>query len=83
MKSVDDVLELRGRIFGAFEAAEFAETEEERRRLLTSVVVGAGPTGVEMAGQIAELASPHLETRLPLRRPPVRTVILVCGTTAA
>lgn len=56
MKSIDDALELRGRIFGAFELAELAETEEEIERLLTFVVVGAGPTGVEMAGQIAELA---------------------------
>jgi NADH dehydrogenase len=56
MKSVDDALELRGRIFGAFELAELAETEEEIERFLTFVVVGAGPTGVEMAGQIAELA---------------------------
>jgi NADH dehydrogenase len=56
MKSIDDALELRGRIFGAFELAEIAETEAEIERLLTFVVVGAGPTGVEMAGQIAELA---------------------------
>jgi NADH:ubiquinone reductase (H+-translocating) len=56
MKSIDDALELRGRIFGAFELAELAETEEEIQRQLTFVVVGAGPTGVEMAGQIAELA---------------------------
>ena len=56
MKSIDDALELRGRIFGAFELAELAETEEEIKRLLTFVVVGAGPTGVEMAGQIAELS---------------------------
>jgi NADH:ubiquinone reductase (H+-translocating) len=56
MKSIDDALELRGRIFGAFELAELAETDEEIERLLTFVVVGAGPTGVEMAGQIAELA---------------------------
>jgi NADH:ubiquinone reductase (H+-translocating) len=56
MKSIDDALELRGRIFGAFELAELAETQEEIDRLLTFVVVGAGPTGVEMAGQIAELA---------------------------
>ena len=53
MKSIDYALELRGRIFGAFEAAEIAQTDEERARLLTFVVVGAGPTGVEMAGQIA------------------------------
>jgi NADH dehydrogenase len=57
MKSVDDALELRGRIFGAFELAELARTEEDARRALTFVVVGAGPTGVEMAGQIAELAN--------------------------
>jgi NADH dehydrogenase len=56
MKSIDDALELRGRIFGAFELAELADTQEEIDRLLTFVVVGAGPTGVEMAGQIAELA---------------------------
>jgi len=57
MKSIDDALELRGRIFGAFELAEISDDEEEIDRLLTFVVVGAGPTGVEMAGQIAELAS--------------------------
>jgi NADH dehydrogenase len=57
MKSVDDALELRGRIFGAFELAELgASRGEDVDHLLTFVVVGAGPTGVEMAGQIAELA---------------------------
>ncbi|KGN39372.1 NAD(P)/FAD-dependent oxidoreductase [Knoellia subterranea] len=56
MKSIDDALELRGRIFGAFEWAELATAPAERDRYLTFVVVGAGPTGVEMAGQIAELA---------------------------
>src|SRR4051794_41501969 len=56
MKSIDDALELRGRIFGAFELAELATDPREIDRLLTFVVVGAGPTGVEMAGQIAELA---------------------------
>jgi NADH:ubiquinone reductase (H+-translocating) len=56
MKSIDDALELRGRIFGAFELAELADDPDEIDRLLTFVVVGAGPTGVEMAGQIAELA---------------------------
>jgi len=57
MKSVDDALELRGRIFGAFELAELgAERGENVDALLTFVVVGAGPTGVEMAGQIAELS---------------------------
>ena len=66
MKSIDDALELRGRIFGAFELAEVADDEEEINRLLTFVVVGAGPTGVEMAGQIAELA--HRTLRRDFRR---------------
>jgi len=56
MKSIDDALELRGRIFGAFELAEMARDDDEIDRLLTFVVIGAGPTGVEMAGQISELA---------------------------
>ncbi|MCW2707742.1 MAG: FAD-dependent pyridine nucleotide-disulfide oxidoreductase [Frankiales bacterium] len=56
MKSIDDALELRGRIFGAFELAELATDADEVDRLLTFVVIGAGPTGVEMAGQISELA---------------------------
>ncbi|MDT5012232.1 MAG: hypothetical protein QOH57_3849 [Mycobacterium sp.] len=56
MKTIDDALELRGRILGAFEAAEVSTDHAERQRRLTFVVVGAGPTGVEVAGQIAELA---------------------------
>ena len=66
MKSIDDALELRGRIFGAFELAEISVDEAEIQRLLTFVVVGAGPTGVEMAGQIAELA--HRTLRHDFRR---------------
>ena len=57
MKSIDDALELRGRIMSAFEAAERSNDPERRKKLLTFTVVGAGPTGVEMAGQIAELAN--------------------------
>jgi NADH:ubiquinone reductase (H+-translocating) len=56
MKTIDDALELRGRILGAFEAAEVSTDPDERQRRLTFVVVGAGPTGVEVAGQIVELA---------------------------
>ncbi|MDF2144193.1 NAD(P)/FAD-dependent oxidoreductase [Knoellia sp. p5-6-4] len=66
MKSIDDALELRGRIFGAFETAELASTPKEIERLMTFVVVGAGPTGVEMAGQIAELA--HRTLKRDFRR---------------
>ena len=56
VKSLESALAVRGRILSAFEAAETEPDEERRRAWLTFVVVGAGPTGVEMAGQIAELA---------------------------
>ena len=72
MKSIDDALELRGRIFGSFELAEVADDPAERERLMTFVVVGAGPTGVEMAGQIAELVPPHAAPGLPPDRHPRR-----------
>jgi NADH:ubiquinone reductase (H+-translocating) len=56
MKTIDDALELRGRILGAFEMAALEQDPEKRRAWLTFVVVGGGPTGVEIAGQIAELS---------------------------
>jgi len=56
MKTIDDALEVRGRIFGAFELAELEDDPVRRAAWLTFVIVGAGPTGVEMAGQIAELS---------------------------
>jgi NADH dehydrogenase len=56
VKSLESALAVRARILSAFEAAEMETDEERRRAWLTFVVVGAGPTGVEMAGQIAELA---------------------------
>jgi len=56
LKSLDGAVEIRSRILGAFEAAEVEPDADARRSWLTFVVVGAGPTGVEMAGQIAELA---------------------------
>jgi NADH:ubiquinone reductase (H+-translocating) len=61
MKSIDDALELRARILGAFEQAERSSDPARREKLLTFTVVGAGPTGVEMAGQIAELADHTLK----------------------
>jgi NADH dehydrogenase len=56
MKTIDDALELRARILGAFEMAALEGDPEKQRAWLTFVVVGGGPTGVEIAGQIAELA---------------------------
>ncbi|MEZ0352642.1 NAD(P)/FAD-dependent oxidoreductase [Mycobacterium sp. pR1184] len=61
MKSIDDALEVRGRILSAFEQAERSRDPERRAKLLTFTVIGAGPTGVEMAGQIAELATHTLK----------------------
>ncbi len=56
LKTIDDATYLRRRILLAFERAETEPDPQERRRLLNFVVVGGGPTGVEMAGAIAELA---------------------------
>ena len=57
LKTLEGVLEVRRRILGAFEAAELEPYPRRRASWLTFVVVGAGPTGVEMAGQIAEIAN--------------------------
>src|ERR1700760_2413928 len=56
MKTIDDALELRGGIFGAFEIAELEPDGAARAPWLTFAIVGAGPTGVELAGQVAELS---------------------------
>lgn len=77
MKTVDDALELRGRILGAFEAAEVTTSDEERKRRLTFVVVGAGPTGVEVVGQIAELADRTLKGAFRSIDPTHARVILI------
>ncbi|MBD2446340.1 NAD(P)/FAD-dependent oxidoreductase [Nostoc sp. FACHB-152] len=61
LKTVEDAIEMRRRIFTAFEAAEHETDPEKRRALLTFVIVGGGPTGVELAGAIAELAYKTLQ----------------------
>lgn len=77
LKSIDDALELRGRIFDAFEAAELATTQQEVDRALTFVVVGAGATGVEMAGQIAELSRRTLRRDFRRIDPTMARVVLL------
>lgn len=79
MKTIDDALELRARIFGAFELAEIEKDPEKVKQLLTFVVVGAGPTGVEMAGQIRELATKTLRKEFRGIHPPAARVILIDG----
>jgi NADH dehydrogenase len=56
MKTIEDARYLRDRVLSAFEMAELSTDPQERAELLTFVVIGAGPTGVELVGQIAELA---------------------------
>jgi NADH dehydrogenase len=79
MKTIDDALELRRRIFGAFEIAEIAMDAAEQREWLTIVVVGAGPTGVEVAGQVRELASRALRGDFRTFDPQSMRVIIVDG----
>jgi NADH dehydrogenase len=79
LKSIDDALEVRGRIFGAFELAEVEEDPERQRQLLTFVLVGAGPTGVEMAGQIAELSRHSLRSNFRRIDPADARIVLLDG----
>lgn len=57
LKTIDDAIEIRRRVLMAFEEAELEEDEEARRAKLTFVVIGGGPTGVEMAGALREIAA--------------------------
>ncbi len=77
MKSVDDALELRARIFNAFEIADLQTDPADIERWLTFVIVGAGPTGTEMAGQIAELAHRTLHRDFTRIDPSSARVVLV------
>jgi NADH:ubiquinone reductase (H+-translocating) len=77
MKTIDHALELRGRIFGALELAEHEGDPEARTRLLTFVVVGAGPTGVELAGQLVELTRNSLRGNFRRIDPAQARVVLL------
>jgi NADH dehydrogenase FAD-containing subunit len=79
LKKIDDATAIRHRILVAFEKAETSHDPEERRRLLTFVIVGGGPTGVEMAGAIAELAKKTLVKDFRTIDPASARVILVEG----
>ncbi len=82
LKSIDDASAIRRKILLAFERAEMADNEDDRRRLLTFVLVGAGPTGVEMAGAIAELAKRALARDFRAIDPrAARIVLLEAGPT--
>ncbi len=78
LKTVEDALEIRRRILGAFEEAE--RRPDDAERLLTFVVVGAGPTGVELAGAIAELAHHTLAGEYRAIDPRQARIVLLEGT---
>ena len=77
VKTLDSALRVRSRILRAFEAAELEHDHDQRCRWLTFMVVGAGPTGVEMAGQIAELARDTLPGDFRAIDPRAGRVLLV------
>ena len=79
LKSLDDALKIRGRILRSFERAERRADAQEQAHLLTFVVVGGGPTGVEMAGAIAELAHHSMRNEFRNIKPESARVILVEG----
>ena len=82
MKTIADALLIRRRVLGAFEMAETAADPAERQRWLTFALVGGGPTGVELAGQIRELATKTLGGEYRLARPEDARVLLFDGGTA-
>jgi NADH:ubiquinone reductase (H+-translocating) len=82
MKSIEDALKIRRRVFGAFEMAESATDPAERRRWLTFALVGAGPTGVELAGQIREVATKTLRSEYRHITPGDARVLLFDGGSA-
>lgn len=79
LKSIEDATEIRRRVLTAFEHAETAKDDATRKRCLTFVVVGAGPTGVEMAGAIRELATHTLRYDFRSINPAHARVILIEG----
>lgn len=79
LKSLDDALRIRREVLLAFEHAENTQDKVEHDRLMTMVVVGGGPTGVEMAGALAELANHVLEADFQHIDPRQARVVLVEG----
>jgi NADH:ubiquinone reductase (H+-translocating) len=79
MKTISDALTVRRRIFGAFEMAETESDPAQRRTWLTFALVGAGPTGVELAGQIRELATKTLRNEYRQANPGDARVLLFDG----
>ena len=80
LKSIEDATRIRHKIYYAFEAAERETDPEARRAWLTFVIVGAGPTGVELAGALGEIANDVLRSEFRSIRPSEAQIILLEGT---
>jgi len=79
LKTIEDALEIRRRIFVAFEAAEREPDPEKRRALMTFVIIGGGPTGVELAGTLGELAHGTLKDDFRAIDPAQAKILLLEG----
>lgn len=79
LKTVEDATEIRRRIFLAFEAAERETDPEKRQAWLTFIIVGGGPTGVELAGALAELAHKTLKNDFRYIDPAEAKILLLEG----
>jgi NADH:ubiquinone reductase (H+-translocating) len=79
LKTLDDALKMRQQILLAFEAAERAASVADQRRLLTFVIVGGGPTGVELAGALAEIARQSLRSDFRRIHPESAHIVLLEG----
>ena len=77
LKTIEDAIEIRRQILTAFESAELEPNEKKRKALLTFVVIGGGPTGVELAGAIAELASSTLASEFARIDPDEARIVLL------
>jgi NADH dehydrogenase/putative oxidoreductase len=77
LKSIEDATAMRARLLRAFEEAENAETDSDRNVWLTFVIVGGGPTGVELAGAIAELAARGLKGEFRVIDPSKARIVVV------
>ena len=81
LKTIEDATEIRRRVLSAFERAERETDPAERKKLLTFVIVGGGPTGVEMAGSISELARHTMRFDFRSIDPRAARIILIEGQT--
>src|SRR6202030_2355076 len=79
LKTITDAQAIRSKILSAYELAESTDDEAERRRLMTFILVGAGPTGVELAASIAQMAKTTLRANFRRIEPATTSIVLLDG----